>query len=174
MQRAAKEAATQPLRPGVYVHVVQHCVANRPPNPGRYRMLFETAPGRRRLFRNGDVYQTARARCQDHPNAETFRRNTQVCSNGIETGIKTVWKTESRTILSWRYAGPARNCGPKSMPTNTCADFAKAGNESHLLGYKPFHLSVGGLRNAVADRRRPSHQNAASGRSTRYIDSYIG
>src|SRR6202166_5036309 len=48
------------LRPGVYVHVVQHCVANRPPNPARYRMLFETAPGRRRLFRSGDNYDTAR------------------------------------------------------------------------------------------------------------------
>lgn len=60
MQRATKEAGSQPLRPGVYVHVVQHCVANRPPNPGRYRMLYETAPGRRRLFRNGDNYDAAR------------------------------------------------------------------------------------------------------------------
>lgn len=42
------------LRPGVYVHVVQHCVANRPPNPGRYRMLYETAEGHRRVFRKGD------------------------------------------------------------------------------------------------------------------------
>jgi hypothetical protein len=42
------------LRPGVYVHVVQHCVANRAPNPGRYRMLYETTDGRRRLFRKGD------------------------------------------------------------------------------------------------------------------------
>ena len=49
-----------PLRSGVYVHVVQHCVANRPPNPGRYRMLFETAPGRRRLFRPGDSYDSRR------------------------------------------------------------------------------------------------------------------
>jgi hypothetical protein len=60
MQRAAKEAGRQQLRPGVYVHVVQHCVGNRPPNPGRYRMLFETAPGRRRLFRDGDSYDPAR------------------------------------------------------------------------------------------------------------------
>jgi hypothetical protein len=60
MQRATEEAGKQPLRPGVYVHVVQHCVANRPPNPGRYRMLYETAPGRRRLFRSGDNYDTAR------------------------------------------------------------------------------------------------------------------
>jgi hypothetical protein len=60
MERAAKEAGSEPLRPGFRVHVNQHCVANRPPNPGRYRMLFETASGRRRLFRSGDNYDTAR------------------------------------------------------------------------------------------------------------------
>ena len=60
VRRATKEAGRRPLRPGVYVHVVQHCVANRPPNPGRYRMLFETVPGRRRLFCNGDNYDPAR------------------------------------------------------------------------------------------------------------------
>jgi hypothetical protein len=60
MRRATQEAGKQSLRPGVYVHTVQHCVANRPPNPGRYRMLFESAPGRRRLFRTGDNYDTAR------------------------------------------------------------------------------------------------------------------
>lgn len=51
---------TSSLRPGVYIHVVQHCVANRSPNPGRYRMLVETAPGRRRLFRQGDYYHPER------------------------------------------------------------------------------------------------------------------
>jgi hypothetical protein len=60
IQRASREAGKEPLRPGVYVHVVQHCVANRPPNPGRYRMLVETSPGRRRLFRIGDSYHPAR------------------------------------------------------------------------------------------------------------------
>jgi hypothetical protein len=60
VDRAAREHLTADLRPGVYVHVVQHCVANRPPNPGRYRMLFETAPDRRRLFRVGDPYNAAR------------------------------------------------------------------------------------------------------------------
>jgi hypothetical protein len=48
------------FRPGLYVHVVQHCVANRPPNPARYRMLIETSPGRRRLFRTGDAYDPRR------------------------------------------------------------------------------------------------------------------
>jgi hypothetical protein len=60
VERAKKEGLSKPLRPGVYVHVVQHCVANRPPNPGRYRMLLETAPGRRRLFRRNDTYHSGR------------------------------------------------------------------------------------------------------------------
>lgn len=60
VERAEKEGIVRPFRKGVYVHVVQHCVANRPPNSGRYRMLFETAPGRRRLFRTGDSYDPAR------------------------------------------------------------------------------------------------------------------
>ncbi len=64
-----------PLRPGFYVHVVQHCVANRPPNPGRYRMLFETAPGRRRLFRHGDSYDPRREGGKISPKAEDLPEN---------------------------------------------------------------------------------------------------
>jgi hypothetical protein len=60
VERARKEALHKPFRPGVYVHVVQHCVANRPPNPARYRMLLETRPGQRRLFRVGDPYHAQR------------------------------------------------------------------------------------------------------------------
>jgi hypothetical protein len=58
--RARRERLREPLRPSVYVHVVLHCVANRPPNPGRYRMLFETSEGRRRLYRIGDAYHPDR------------------------------------------------------------------------------------------------------------------
>jgi hypothetical protein len=61
VERARQEELHQPLRPGVYVHVVQHCVANRPPNPGRYRMIVETSDGRRRLFRKGDFFHPERA-----------------------------------------------------------------------------------------------------------------
>ncbi|MGB8131053.1 MAG: hypothetical protein WCG81_14780 [Candidatus Angelobacter sp.] len=68
--RAKQEERNMPYRPGVYVHVVQHCVANRPPNPGRYRMLFETAPGRRRLFRKGDTYHPEREGAKIVPRRE--------------------------------------------------------------------------------------------------------
>ena len=73
MARAAKESSG-PLRPGVYVHIVQHCVANRPPNPGRYRMLFETGPGRRRLFHPGDPYHPEREGSKIVPEAESLPR----------------------------------------------------------------------------------------------------
>lgn len=70
VERARREGLHKPLRRGVYVHVIQHCVANRPPNPGRYRMLFETGPGRRRLFRSGDSYDPAREGAKTVPAME--------------------------------------------------------------------------------------------------------
>ena len=60
VERVAKESIADELRPGVYVHAALHCVANRPPNPGRYRMLYETRPKYRRLFRPGDNYSPQR------------------------------------------------------------------------------------------------------------------
>ncbi len=58
--RARGEALTPELRPGLRVHVQQHCVANRPPNPNRLRMLFATGRHTRRLFRDGDPYDPDR------------------------------------------------------------------------------------------------------------------
>ena len=60
-QAEAAHVAGLPLRPGVKIHIYLHCVANRPPNPGRYRMLFETANGRRRLYRPSDPCHPLRA-----------------------------------------------------------------------------------------------------------------
>ena len=70
VDRARREGLHKPFRRGVYVHVIQHCVANRPPNPGRYRMLFETAAGRRRLFRKGDSYHPGRDGAKITPERE--------------------------------------------------------------------------------------------------------
>lgn len=64
---SANVTRVKPLRPGVKVHAYLHCVANRPPNPGRYRMLFETTGGRRRLFRPGDPCHPLRAAGKDVP-----------------------------------------------------------------------------------------------------------
>ena len=74
VERVRKEGLHETMRPGIYVHVVQHCVANRPPNPGRYRMLFETAAGRRRLFRKGDPSHPDREGAKVTPRAEELPR----------------------------------------------------------------------------------------------------
>lgn len=58
--RAEEEGLIDDRRPGVYLHILQHCVANRPPNPNDYRMLYETRPKHRRLFRIGDSYHAQR------------------------------------------------------------------------------------------------------------------
>lgn len=52
--RAARENITGTLRSGLNVHVSQHCVANRPPNPAKHRMLFATGKHTRRLLLPGD------------------------------------------------------------------------------------------------------------------------
>ncbi len=70
MHRAREESDGEPLRPGVYVHIIQHCVANRAPSPGRYRMLVETAPSHRRLFRQGDPYHPQREGSKTAPERE--------------------------------------------------------------------------------------------------------
>ena len=65
--RFEKVTGAAPLRPGVQVHAYLHCVANKPPNPGRYRMLVETSKGRRRLFRPGDPCDPGRTTGKDVP-----------------------------------------------------------------------------------------------------------
>jgi hypothetical protein len=70
VRRAEHERLTGRLRPGLRVHILQHCVANRPPNPARYRMLFATGKLTRRLFRRGDTYHPARENAKVTPAKE--------------------------------------------------------------------------------------------------------
>ena len=60
LARLARQGVHGSVRPGVYVSVVQHCVANVPPSPGRWRLLTATARNRRRLFRPGDSFDPRR------------------------------------------------------------------------------------------------------------------
>lgn len=90
VDRAKQEARNIPFRPGVYVHAVQHCVANRKPNPARYRMLIETAPGRRRLFRKGDSYNPEREGGKIAPHLEDLPFGYSALLNWYQT-----WSTNS-------------------------------------------------------------------------------
>lgn len=54
LARARQEGLVVPQRPGVAIHVSSHAVAGKKCQPNDYRLLTETARGRRRLFREGD------------------------------------------------------------------------------------------------------------------------
>ncbi|HEV2961450.1 MAG TPA: hypothetical protein VG649_06450 [Candidatus Angelobacter sp.] len=95
VERARKEGLSKPFRSGVYVHVVQHCVANRAPNPGRYRMLFETSPSHRRLFRKGDSYHPEREGGKINPNKEDLPHGYTGLLNWYEN-----WCSITRTKMS--------------------------------------------------------------------------
>ena len=56
VDRVAKENIFGRMRPGIMVHVAIHCVANKKPNPGIYRMLYALETGERRLFRESDDF----------------------------------------------------------------------------------------------------------------------
>ena len=70
VERRNAETAMGSARAGYRVHVLQHCVANRAPNPGRLRVLYETGSGRRRLYRPGDPSHPLRADAKTHPAAQ--------------------------------------------------------------------------------------------------------
>ena len=61
VERAERENLFGELRPGVRIHATLHCVANREPNPGNYRMLYATGKGTRRLLLDGDDIHPERA-----------------------------------------------------------------------------------------------------------------
>ena len=60
MQRLKDQNLAGTLRSSLHVHVISHCVANRPPSPAAHRMLLETSRGRRRLYRPGDLHHPQR------------------------------------------------------------------------------------------------------------------
>jgi len=109
VERARKEGLTPTLRGSVHVHVIQHCVANRRPNPGRYRMLVETGRSRRRLFRPGDRYDRAREGAKSVPNREDL-------------------PADYRGLLDWYHTVYARQ-QPERHPLERLLALAGSGRE---------------------------------------------
>lgn len=120
VRRADAERVTgAPLRRSVRVHVHEHCVANLAPSGGRYRMLFETSHGQRRLFRPGDA-------C--HPRRRAGRP-------GKDAPREDEMPPAYRHLLDWyrhQYAGPAadpilalRGVGRELWADETADDYVR-------------------------------------------------
>jgi len=78
----------------VYQHAIEHCVANRRRNTGRYRMLFATGPTRRRLYRPGDPFHPTREGGKTVPKKDDLPANfrpllewyvSEYCAQGSAT-----------------------------------------------------------------------------------------
>lgn len=69
-EHVRRQALAGGLRAGLDPHIRQHCVANRPPNPARLRILYATGTRTRRLFRPGDPFDPGRARGRAVPAEE--------------------------------------------------------------------------------------------------------
>jgi hypothetical protein len=107
VERAAKERIAGELRPGLRVHVLLHCVANRRPNPGRYRMLYATGKLTRRLYRPGDPYHPDREDSKTIPSKSEIPEKYEGLLDWYETEyLKQKTKPgEEDSILSLRGVG---------------------------------------------------------------------
>ncbi len=109
VSRAVQEKLVGGFRPGLQPHASWHCVANKKPNGGRYRMLYETSRGRRRLLHEGD---------EVHPDR-----------NGDIRPDKSELPAEYRTLVDWyeavyskAAARPTRASGGKQPSSPTLGD----------------------------------------------------
>lgn len=55
---------------GVRTHICRHCIANKKPNPGNYRMLYYNRDETYRLYRSGDDFHPDRINGKISPKAE--------------------------------------------------------------------------------------------------------
>jgi AbrB family looped-hinge helix DNA binding protein len=85
IEKALAAKLVENYRPGLPVHASKHCVANKPPNPGRYRILVETTRGRRRLFRMGDSFHPDRRNGKTHPDRADIPSEYQSLIDWYET-----------------------------------------------------------------------------------------
>jgi hypothetical protein len=60
VERVKAEGLTDGEDGSIYLHANQHCVANRPPNQARLRMLFQTKGNLRRLYCPTEPFHPAR------------------------------------------------------------------------------------------------------------------
>lgn len=76
INRIKRENIFGTLRTGIIWHVNLHCVANKPPNPANYRMLYALPDGTLRLFKESDDYHP-RKNGKIMPNSEDIPQKYQ-------------------------------------------------------------------------------------------------
>jgi len=70
VQMVLDRRMTEGAEDSIRLHVHQHSVANKKPQPNRACMLFDPGDGSRRLFRHGDRVYPGKDAARTHPNWE--------------------------------------------------------------------------------------------------------
>jgi hypothetical protein len=100
--RAQREGILGVLRKGVSIHASVHCVANRPPSPAGFRMLYATGKRTRRLYRPSDEAHPKR-RGKMIPNERRFRTVITTFSIGTSSSTQA---TIGSALPGWAPCGP--------------------------------------------------------------------
>jgi len=118
VKRVKKENIFGRLRPGISVHADQHCVANRKPNPGRYRMLYELSGNRRRLFRDRDDFHPDRAGSKTKPEPNAIPEEYQYLLDWYNDEYNTSGEISPKAVNAESERGPQKEeVGPEVVGT---------------------------------------------------------
>lgn len=95
LERARQIDPKGAQRPGLRIHISKHCVAGKPPDPGKYRILHETSRGRRRLYRESDPCHPERREGKTHPSAEEIPERFRDLIEWYESGPSPALQTRT-------------------------------------------------------------------------------
>jgi hypothetical protein len=129
VSRAAREGLYGSLRSGVNVHASMHCVANRPPNPAKHRMLFATGKHTRRLLLPSDEVHPGRTG-KIFPDADELPES---CLPLLEWAKKR-YEEDGSVAGGRRPGGDQRPGGASSAPTKTADQWLGSLLEMEGLG----------------------------------------
>ena len=95
--------------PTIRTHIASHCVANKKPDPGKHRKLFQNLDGTYRLYRPGDAFDPARKDGKLLPDANRIPPNY-------------------RELLDW-YEAEFSRCGQRSIEEDPILALSGVGKE---------------------------------------------
>lgn len=134
----AENVVDRQLHDELREHAIQHCVVNNAYDPGRYRMLFRTSKGRRRLFRPEDPFDLGRNLGRFTPRKDEIPPNYRELIDWYWNEYVGGGCQAADPILSLRGLG-------KTIWADEDADayverLREGRSDQDFLGYQPVHL----------------------------------
>ena len=129
VDRAEKEGIAGTMRPGIRVHASEHCVANKPPSPGKHKMLAATGKRTRRLLLPSDEVHPGRTGKIFPDAGEIPERYLQLLE-----WAKKRYEEDGSVAGGRRPGGDQRPGGASSAPTKTADQWLGSLLEMEGLG----------------------------------------